>query len=297
MKAQSSLAQQFSLHRSNESANGLILMAICLVFFTGTGLLVRWVSVDHHVDTWTLVFARGFIGLIVIALWYGPRGDLKLTRVLYRPALIFRGVVGATGLMCYYWTIPRLGVGVATLVSNVYVLFGSLLAALFLGEKLSIRQLGWLVVSLAGVALLTNVQATHSNAIWVALLGSVAAGNALMIIRYLHRTESTATIFAAQCVYAMAATLPILIKQPPQLGGTVWVWIVVASVGAALGQLTLTQAFRTLTVTVGGAVNLTLPIWITLGGMLFFGERFSLLQVLGGALVLTGCFQVVLKRV
>ena len=118
-----------------------------------------------------------------------------------------------------------------------------------------------------------------------------------MIIRYLHRTETTATIFAAQCVYAMAATLPILINEPPQLSGVVWGWVVVASVGAALGQLTLTQAFRTLTVTVGGAVNLTLPIWLTLGGMLFFGERLSLLQILGAALVLTGCFQVVLKKV
>lgn len=42
-----------------------------------------------------------------------------------------------------------------------------------------------------------------------------------------------------------------------------------------------------------GAFQTTLPLFISTGGVLFFGEHFSLVQALGGALILAGSFQTV----
>ncbi len=268
---------------------GHLLMALSLVFFTANALIIRWVGFNGEASTWTLVFFRAIIGLIVIVLVYGPRGRLHLGRVVTRPALVARGIIGITGVICYYWTIPRLGAGVATLIGNTYVVFGALFAAWILREKLTLHAAGWFVVSLVGVGLLTQAEIVVSSAIAVSILGALSAGVVLVIIRFLHRTESTGTIFASQCFYGLLVTLPLVIPTLATLTGSGLTWTLTAAFLATFGQLTLTESLRHLSVSASGAINITLPVWITLGAFLLFDERLTALQCAGACLVLLGC--------
>jgi len=114
-----------------------------------------------------------------------------------------------------------------------------------------------------------------------------------VIIRFLHRTEATPTIFASQCVYAMIAVLPLAVSELLQLTGRALVWALTASFMAALGQLTMTHSFRYLNVSIGGAFHLTIPVWVSIGGFFLFGETFSPTQLAGAVLVLFGCFKAI----
>jgi drug/metabolite transporter (DMT)-like permease len=238
---------------------------------------------------------RGIVGLAFVVVWYGQRSGLRVMRVFTRPALVARGLLGSLGLICYYWTIPRLGTGVATLVSSTYVVFGAVFATCFLlREKLSLSQLIWLFVSLVGVGLLMNVRAGIDQSFAVGLLGAVSAGMVIVIIRYLHKTdEATPTIFASQCIYAMLAVapwaFPELVKPSTvQLG-----WAILASFMATFGQLAMTHSFRYLNVSTGGALHLSIPVWVSIGGGFLFDERLAWLQVFGGILVILGCLMAI----
>jgi len=57
----------------------------------------------------------------------------------------------------------------------------------------------------------------------------------------------------------------------------------------------MTEGFRFLTVAVGGAFQITLPVVISVGSILLFAEPFSMVQVLGAVFILTGSFQTVRK--
>lgn len=290
---------------AHDRFRGIVLMSACLAFFTANALIIKHAATRHEIGTWPLVFTRGAIGLLFVWVWYGKASGLSVTRVFTRPALVARGLIGTTGLICYYWTIPLLGAGVATLISNTYVVFGAVFASFFLvREKLSRSHLIWLLVSLSGIGLLTNtghgsngtMSGPPTNAFAVALLGAVAAGFVIVIIRYLHKSEATPTIFAAQCVYAMLAVAPWVFPQLVQLSATQLGWAALAGFMATFGQLAMTHAFRYLSVTSGGAFHLSIPVWISIGGYFLFGERFTSWQLVGGGLVLLGCLNVIRPR-
>lgn len=274
-------------------------MSLCVAFFTATVLIIRFAGAQQAIGSWSLVFVRGLIGLLFVMAWYSRSSGLRLDRLFVRPALIARGLLGTTGLLCYYWTIPHLGAGIATLICNTYVVFGAVFASFYLvREKLSPTQLIWLLISLLGVALLTEngtPQSAPSFAFGIALLGAIAAGMVIVVIRYLHRSEATPTIFAAQCVYAMIAILPWAFPELIRLSFAQLGWAALAGLTAAIGQLTMTHAYRYLSVSAGGTFHLTIPVWVCIGGFLLFGERFTTLQLAGAVCVLLGCLQA-LKR-
>lgn len=279
---------------NNPFARGIVLMIACLGFFTANALLIKYLGTYHHTGTWSLVFLRGLVGLLIVVIFYGKRSGLSLSRIFTQPMLVTRGLLGVFGLCAYYWTIPRLGAGLATLLSNLYVVLGAVFAACFLvKEKLSSTQFIWLIVSLFGVGLLSQARSGIDFDFAVALAGAVAAGMVIVIIRFLHRTEATPTIFASQCVYAMIAVLPLAVSELLQLTGRALVWALTASFMAALGQLTMTHSFRYLNVSIGGAFHLTIPVWVSIGGFFLFGETFSLLQLAGAVLLLFGCFKAI----
>ena len=68
-----------------------------------------------------------------------------------------------------------------------------------------------------------------------------------------------------------------------------------AALAAGFGQLAMTEGFRFLSVTAGSAFQMTLPLIISLGGVVFFAEHFTALQIVGGLLILAGSYQVVVK--
>jgi drug/metabolite transporter (DMT)-like permease len=116
------------------------------------------------------------------------------------------------------------------------------------------------------------------------------AAAVVVVIRQLTRTDSSATIYASQCVYGLLIALPFALRHLPHLSGTDYSLLVLAALCASAGQLAMTEGFRFLTVAAGGAFQVMVPLIISLGGVAFFGEHFTGLQVLGGVLILSGSF-------
>ncbi|MCC6884509.1 MAG: DMT family transporter [Verrucomicrobiales bacterium] len=278
---------------------GAAWMMLSLVGFTGMALLIKYLGLQRGVSPWLSLFFRALVGLVVVWIVYAPRGRVDFRRALFTRLLVTRGVLGAIGTACYYRTLPELGAGKATLISNTWVIWSAIMAVFMLGELLSWRKIIGMGFAIVGITFLLGLQGGDFTQVgrfeMVAVIGAFIAAGVVVVIRQLTLTETSGTIFASQCAYTGLLALPFILRLPlPSLADTGL--LIAAAVSAALGQLAMTEGFRFLPVSTGGAFQILLPLSITVASMALFKEPFSGLQGVGAVLILVGCYQTVTAR-
>jgi drug/metabolite transporter (DMT)-like permease len=294
MNAAPSPGHHGALHR-----RGLVLMLASVVFFVANALVVRALTEVWAVDSWITTAVRFVVGLILVSLPGMPSGRAAARRVLGSPLLIARGVIGSVGVFLYYYTVAEIGAGRATFINATYVVWGAVMAAVVLREPLRPAVIAALAVSSAGMALLTGVaygEWAVSRGDALALVGALSSAIVIVLIRRAHGTETTGSIFAAQCAWGLivAAVPATHAWQMPAVGATIV--LVVSGLLAGGGQLTMTAAYRHLPVAEGSLLQLLLPLGIGIGGAVFFAERHSLAEGVGAALIIAGCLLTIRTR-
>jgi drug/metabolite transporter (DMT)-like permease len=278
-------------------ARGLALMVLSTVGFTANILLIRAFGAMEGTNMWFLVCMRFLTGLLVISTIY--HREFQPRHLFLNPRLIARGIIGGIGTVGYYITIEHLGAGRATFIGNTYVIWGGLLAVWVLSEQFTLRLAVGCVTALSGIALLTNVIGTamHPGIYDVlALITAFASATVIVLIRQLHAREHTSTIFAAQCVYGLLiCSIPAWHLTDSLPSGSWWI-ILGASLGAALGQLCMTRAFRDLTVGEGSLLQMLVPLGVAIGGVLLFSEHYTVTELIGAVLILGGSVLPSLRR-
>ncbi len=275
---------------------GSLWMLLSLVGFTGMALSIKHLGTARGVSPWLALLFRAVVGLTVVAAVYAPRGRVSFRRALCSRLLITRGVLGAIGTACYYLTLPVLGAGKATLIGNTWVIWGALLAVFIIGETLTPRKLLGILLAVAGIVFLMGLQGGDFARVGrydlLAVAGALVSAGVVVVIRQLTLTETSGTIFASQCAYTGLLALPFIVTLPVPSGADVLL-LVAAGLLAALGQIAMTEGFRFLPVSTGGAFQILLPLTITLAGVALFAEPLTVPQALGAGLILLGCYQTI----
>ncbi len=276
-----------SAHLTHRRAVSLMLLSAAS--FTANVLLVRALGQFGETNVWLIACSRGLVGLVMICAVYWR--DFQPTHLWNRRKVIERGIVGGIGVYVTYLSVVKLGAGRATFIGNTYVIWGALLAAWVLKEKLKTAVLIGGVAALAGIGLLTNVFAADAHPgiyEFLAMVGALMSAWVVVTIRQLHATEHTSTIFAAQCVYALLICAGPAAVTFDALPATAWGVLLLVGLTAGAGQLTMTRAFRDLPVAEGSLLQMLVPLGTALGGIVFFHEHFALHEAIGAALILGG---------
>lgn len=276
---------------------GIWLMLASAACFTTNVLLIRALGEVQTVSVWLVTCARFVVGLAVIGALF--RREVRLGRLFTNGKLATRGILGGISVWGYYLTIIHLGAGRATFINNTYVIFGALLAVWLIGERFRRVLAAGSLAALTGLALLTNAfDATSPPGPYdlLAVLVALASGYVVVTIRQLHATDHTSTIFAAQCVYGLLVCLGPAVLYSEPVTTLAWIVMVLAGIFAAVGQITMTRAFRELPVAEGSLLQMLVPLGTALGGALFFREHFSPHELVGAALILIGTAFTALRR-
>lgn len=280
-----------------QSTHGVFWMLGSVLLFTSNTLLMRAISDEPAVNGWVMSLYRAVIGILFVYLCFGRAGKLDLAALVRNPWLIARGLVGGLGIPIYYITIVELGAGRATLLNCTYPLFATIIAAVFLKEAINIKQLFWIGIALLGIVFISGEGVAHLADVnpydLLALLGALLAGCVVVIIRHLHRDTHTSTIYAAQCLYCGLISLAPGAEGALQVSSFALTFLIAGSLLATLGQLAMTFAYKSLPVSQGASLQLALPLATAAGGVFFFGESYSLRDLIGAAFILAGCYQVV----
>lgn len=282
---------------SPHRTHGIALMLLSTTCFTANILLIRAFGNLPGVNVWFLVCTRFLIGLLVIGALYWR--EFEPRHLWENPRLIARGIVGGLGTGVYYLTIVHLGAGRSTFIGNTYVVWGGLLAVWVLRERLTWPLATGSLVTLTGLGLLTNVFSTTLHPGFydlLALLSAFASATVIVLIRQLHAREHTSTIFAAQCVYGLLICGGPAWHYTSAIPVSAWLLVGAAGLAAAIGQLSMTRAFRELPVGEGALLQMLVPLGVAVGGVLLFQEHYSVAELLGAALILGGTVLPTVRR-
>lgn len=268
---------------------GVLWMLLSIVFFSANVLLLRGVSLHAPAaDGWVASAYRGWVGLLLVGVAYRGRG-FQPQNMLRRPMVLARGAVGAAGIVLFYMTIAHLGVGRAVILNLTFPMFGAVMAAAWLGERLRLGQLGWMLLAFGGLTVFfaeSAFRGSFTRYELLGLVGAVVAGLAVVIIRMLRHSEHASTVYASQCLWSLGVSVPFCFGKVWDLSWTAHGGLVLAAVCVAVAQIAMTYGFQLLSVARGSSIQMLMPVVTALGAMLCFGERLSLLEVVGGAVTL-----------
>ncbi len=214
-------------------------------------------------------------------------------------AIVLVGLVSTTLNFAAMFLSPGFtGAGIASVLGNLQPLAALLLAAIFLGERLTIPKIAALVLGLAGVILIafpafTSPSGYGINGGLLALSASVSSAIGSVLVKHLIRKANPLTVAAWQLILGSLPLLAIssFIEPVNKVSWTpafIGVLLYLALVGTSL--VTAVWYWLLQKQEVG---HLTLFLFLTpLFGLgiaaLVFGERVGLLESLGVILNLSG---------
>ena len=216
-------------------------------------------------------------------------------------AFAFVGVVGtALPFVLIAEALTRIDASTAAILNALSPLFASIVAALWIHERLTVAKLAGIALCLAGTAVLVGwTPAPMSPSQLAGAAMSVAAtvlyGISIVFSKVKLRAASPIGISAATLLAAAAVLLPFAAASPPPVAlahvpGAAWLAV------AGLAVVSTTVAFifyYRLIADVGPVkaitVTLLVPVFGMLWGVVFLGEPVTPGRIAGCAIILAGC--------
>ncbi|MCI7513168.1 MAG: DMT family transporter [Schaalia hyovaginalis] len=245
---------------------------------------------------------------LILFVYMGARGRLGRTLAAIRTrsgkAIALGAILGGPfGMTGYLIAINNIGPGYTAIISTFYPAVGTLLAYLFLKERMRPRQILALLVALTAIILI-GYSSTGSTASGNAVLGIVAAlacvlgwGSEAVILAWgmrddevdedsaLQIRESTSALVYLLVVAPIAGVLGFGIRAIPTLGTGV---IALAALAGTASYLFYYTAINTVGASRGMALNISYSAWAVIFALLLIGTVPSVLQIVCCMVILVG---------
>jgi drug/metabolite transporter (DMT)-like permease len=276
---------------------GIVLILISTVFFCLMSSLVKYAS---DIDPYKTTLFRFIVGLGILgtaALF----GKVKLNFV-HGPLLFLRGLFGGTAILIFFMSVPKLGVGKGTVLIYAFPIFGSIFSSIFLKEKIGIVRLIAILAAFVGIYFLAADNGNGFSFLDIlgkyellAIFGAMLGGMALVLVKKLHDTDTSYTIYFAQCVIGLWIVVVPANVVPCSIGFSGGLLLVAIGITATIGQLLSTEAYRYVQVPTGSLLGMLVPVMNYFVGVMVFNEVISWRSIIGTAAVLGSCVVVLLK--
>ncbi len=268
-------------------------MTLACISFAGLWVMIRLASEELH--PFALVVWRNFIGL----LWLMPMvlltpGLLTTARL---PGHMRRAASGVIATFATFYAVANAPLANVLAINYTAPLFATIGAVLFLGERVRWVRGSALALGFLGMLLVLRPgSAEMTPGLWAAVISAITTAFSYLAIKALTGQDDPRAV----AVWSFILTTPVsfLLALPFWTWPSDRLWPILFGLGAcaAAGQLALSKAFS---LAEAGAV---LPFdfvrfgLITLAGILLFGERYDLLTIVGGAVILASTIILALRE-
>jgi drug/metabolite transporter (DMT)-like permease len=281
---------------TDETKGTLLILASTAAYCLMSALVQRASDIDPYKTTlFRFVVGLGILGTAALF------GRIRL-RFSDGRLLFLRGLFGGTAILIFFWSIPKLGIGKATVLVYSFPIFATVFSAIFLKERIGFVRLAAILAAFIGIVILgaDNGNALSLNGLLgqdelFALLGAMLGGIALVLVKKLHDTDSSYAIFFAQCVIGLWIVVVPANTIPCSIGLSGGLLLVAIGVTSATGQLLGTEGYRHLEVAKASLLGMLVPVFNYVLGATAFDEAVSARSILGAAVVLGSCAVVLLK--
>jgi drug/metabolite transporter (DMT)-like permease len=212
------------------------------------------------------------------------------------------GFLYAVNSVAFTLALERIPASTATLVFYTYPVVVVLMAAAFLGERLTRRRATSVAVAVVGCALTAGVGALRGDPGGIGLVLVATGALSLYIVAgrpLLARLPGHGSAAVIVTVTAAAVTIAALATEGLSLGGGArarWLVALLALVGTAIPITLFVIGLKRVDAGRAAILSTLEPVVTVTAASLVLGERIATLQYLGGALILAGVLGARLER-
>lgn len=202
--------------------------------------------------------------------------------------LLLRAIAGLISLSCFFFVVQRIPLGSALSIRYLGPIFGAMMAAYYLKEKVSFMQWISFSIAFAGVIVLKGFDLRIDYlSLFLIIMSAVFVGMVFVLIRYLSDKEDPLTIISYFMLLSILVSFFFVGQWRWPLGIE---WVSALSIGlfGLVGQLCMTIAFRSEEASVLAPFKYLELVYAMLIGFFFFGESYRVMALLGISLIIAG---------
>jgi drug/metabolite transporter (DMT)-like permease len=243
----------------------------------------------RELNVFEIMEARSVLGLLMLYPLIRRHGGLAALKTSRPGQHVARNLIHYGAQLGWFFALTLIPIGQVVAIEFTMPIWTAILAANFLGERMTVWKITAILLSVIGVVIIVRPATgeVHPGQL-IALAAAVGFGISMALVKSLTRTESAMTIILWMLVVQSAVGFLPTLYVWVWPSAYAWGWIVVIAVCGTFSHYCLANAMRYADASVVVPMDfLRVPLTAT-AGWLIYSERLDMFTLLGAALILTG---------
>ena len=275
------------MHRTQSKSLAALWMAGWLTLMLVIAIAGR--EALREINVFQLMEMRSILGFLMLYPLIHANGGLAAMRTTRLPQHVARNIIHYGAQLGWFFALTLIPIGQVVAIEFTMPIWTAVLAATFLGERMTIWKIAAIALGLIGVVVIVRPATSEIDPGQLIALGAaVGFGISVAMVKSLTRTEQpVAIMFWMLVVQSAAGLFPALyVWQWP--AAHLWFWVIVIAFCGTFSHYCMARAMLHADATVVIPMDFLRVPLSAAAGWLIYSERLDLFTVVGAALILTG---------
>jgi drug/metabolite transporter (DMT)-like permease len=243
----------------------------------------------RDLNVFQIMEVRSVIGLVLLYPLIHLSGGPAILRTSRLQLHVTRNLIHYVAQLGWFFALTLIPLGQVVAIEFTMPIWTALLAASFLGERMTGGKIVAILLGLIGVVVIVRPATGAINPGQLLALGAaVGFGISIALMKFLTRTENTLTIiFWMLAIQATAGFVPTLFVWAWP-SAYLWGWIVVIAICGTFSHFCMARAMLYADATIVVPMDFLRVPLTAAAGWLLYAERLDAFTLLGAALILAG---------
>jgi len=211
----------------------------------GFAMMSAFVKLSGDLPSFQKTFFRNITSCIIAFILIIVNKESFFGKLENQKTLILRSVFGTLGIVFNFYSIDKLVLSDANILNKLSPFFVIIFSALFLKEKINIKQGLAIIVAFIGALFIIKPQFNFDIIpSLIGVLGAICAAAAYTCLRALGGKEKYYTIVFYFSFFSTIAILPFMLIVYKEMSMLQFVYLILAGIFASIGQFGITIAYK-----------------------------------------------------
>ena len=211
----------------------------------GFAMMSAFVKLSGDLPSFQKTFFRNITSCIIAFILIVINKESFFGKLENQKTLILRSLFGTLGIVFNFYAIDKLVLSDANMLNKLSPFFVIIFSALFLKEKINIKQGLAIIVAFIGALFIIKPQFNFDIIpSLIGVLGAICAAAAYTCLRALGGKEKYYTIVFYFSFFSTIAILPFMLIVYKEMSMLQFVYLILAGIFASIGQFGITIAYK-----------------------------------------------------
>ncbi len=257
----------------------------------GFAMMSAFVKLAGDLPSFQKTFFRNLVSCIIAAIFIIKNKESFFGKKESQKILILRSIFGTIGIVLNFYAIDKLVLSDANMLNKLSPFFVIIFSALFLKERINIKQSIAIVIAFLGALFI--IKPTFNLDILPSLLGvmgAICAAAAYTCLRVLGGKEKHYTVVFFFSLFSTVVIFPFMIVVYKSMTMTQFIYLILAGVFASIGQFGVTLAYKYAPSKEISIFDYSNIIFSAIISFIIFGALPDYLSVLGYIIIFSASF-------